>query len=69
MLSSTKTNEPNVRSGAGGKCQPQVVFCVCSDASTVQLAAATTAAVPGFAFAGAFADYITAENVHSFRRP
>lgn len=66
MLSSTKTNEPNVRSGAGGKRQPQVVFCVCSDASTVQLAAATTAAVPGFAFAGAFADYITAEKRPQF---
>lgn len=45
---------------------PQAVFCVGNQTRTVELAAEVTAGLPGFFFAGAFADYITAEKRPQF---
>lgn len=45
---------------------PQAVFCVGSEARTVEVAAEVVAGLPGFFFAGAFADYITAEKRPQF---
>ncbi len=45
---------------------PQAVFCVGNEARTVEIVAEVAAALPGFFFAGAFADYITAEKRPQF---
>jgi pilus assembly protein CpaE len=44
----------------------QAVFCVGNEARTVEVAAEVAASLPGFFFAGAFADYITAEKRPQF---
>ena len=53
------TNAANLRQR-----QTYAVFCVCADPDVVATAASCSGNVPGFFFAGAFEDYITAE-----RRP
>lgn len=42
------------------------IFCVCGDAAVLEAASQAVAEVPGFFFAGAFADYITAEKRPQF---
>lgn len=49
---------------AGKQRDPYPIFCVCKDPDVINMAAACSNNVQGFFFAGAFADYITAE-----RRP
>lgn len=66
MLSPSQHQEASAPSNIGARRPPQAVFCVCSDPDVVQLAATTTATVPGFLFAGAFGDYITADKRPQF---
>ena len=49
-----------------GSTPPQAVFCVGNEAGTVAVVAEVVAGLPGFFFAGAFADYITAEKRPQF---
>lgn len=60
-----KTSSPRERR-MGASSGAQAVFCVCADTATTETTVQAVEAVPGYFFAGAFSDYISAEKRPQF---